>query len=70
MEKYLPSKKGKNVLTNFAAIIFLIVGSLHLLRAIAGWEAYVGGIMIPIWVSWVAVLVALYLSYSMFQMDK
>lgn len=43
--------------------IFLFIGVLHLLRALYGWEATIAGVVIPVWVSFVASAVALYLAY-------
>ena len=43
--------------------IFLIVGLLHLLRVLKGWEAVIGGVIIPIWFSWVAVALTFYLAF-------
>ena len=47
-------QKAYNTIT---AVVFLIVGVLHLLRIIFGWPAQIGGLNIPIWASWLAVLV-------------
>ena len=44
--------------------IFLIIALVHLLRAILGWPVMVGSMMVPVWASWVAFLVAGYLSYQ------
>jgi hypothetical protein len=41
-----------------AAAVFAIVAALHLVRAIMGWEAAIGAQAIPMWASWVAILVA------------
>ena len=51
-------------------IIFLVIGLLHLLRAINGWEAVMGGYVIPVWFSWVAVLIAGYLGIRGLQLAK
>jgi len=39
------------------ASLFLIIAVLHLLRIIFGWPARIGGLDIPLWLSWVALLV-------------
>jgi len=36
------------------ALLFTIVGPLHLLRGILGWEVTIGGWILPVWVSIVA----------------
>jgi hypothetical protein len=41
-----------------AAVIFVIIALLQLLRAVAGWPVTVGGSEMPIWPSWVAFVVA------------
>lgn len=50
------------------ALIFLIIAVLHLLRAIQGWEAVIGGVLVPVWFSWVAAILAGYLSLRGFQL--
>ena len=36
------------------ATLFLVVAIVHLLRIIFGWQAEIGGLSIPFWVSWLA----------------
>jgi len=48
------------------AIVFSVVGLLHLLRIVVGWEAVVGGWSIPMWLSWVAMIVTAVLAYHGF----
>lgn len=50
--------------TYYASVttIFIIVATLHFLRAMYGWEANIGGAEIPVWVSWAALLIAGYLA--------
>ena len=38
--------------------IFTIIAVLHLARIVYGWEAMIGGWEMPMWVSWLTVLVA------------
>ncbi len=45
-----------------SAIIFLIVFAGHLLRLIFGWPLLIGGLDMPMWPSWIAMIVAAYLS--------
>ncbi len=55
--------KNKNLL-KLIAMIFIVIAVLHLFRAFAGWNANIGLWQIPIWMSWVAVVVAGYLAYA------
>ena len=52
------------------SLIFLIIAVLHLLRAVYGWEAVINGYTIPVWASWVAVLVAGFLAFRGYQISK
>jgi len=47
---------------------FAIVAVLHFLRLSLGWDAVIGGWQVPTWVSGLAVLVGLYLSYTSFRL--
>ena len=44
--------------------IFAVIAVLHLLRALYGWPAQIGLLVVPTWVSWVSLLVAGYLAIS------
>jgi hypothetical protein len=44
-------------------IIFALVALLHLLRIYMGWSAVIGGWTLPMWVSWLALVVAGGLAY-------
>jgi len=70
MDKHLPSQKGKNIITNLAAFLFLFIATLHAARVFYGWSAQIGAWEVPVWVSGLAVLVALYLAWVLFRMDK
>jgi hypothetical protein len=47
-----------------AAVIFLLVGLLHALRLTFGWHAEVNGWVVPLWVSWVGLVIALFLAWQ------
>lgn len=53
----------KNLIKNINVSIFSIIAVLHLWRAIAGLPLNIGTIEIPIWGSYLAVLVASFLAY-------
>ena len=60
----------KNQLLLIASVIFGVVGFLHLLRSIFGWEAAIGNFNVPLYFSYVAIVVAAYLSFSMYKASK
>ena len=62
--------KRKNLFL-LSAIIFGIISLLHLLRIVNDWTINVEGMKsIPMWLSWLAFVLAGYLSYSFFNLKK
>jgi hypothetical protein len=51
------------------AVVFLIMAVLHLLRIIFGWPARIGGLDIPLWASWLALVAAGALAYFGFRLS-
>ena len=37
-----------------SGVLFLVVGLVHLLRAVEGWPAMIGGWAVPLWISGLA----------------
>jgi len=52
------------------ATLFLVVAIAHLLRIILGWHVEIGGLSIPFWLSWLAVLAAGALVYFGFTQKR
>lgn len=50
-----------------AGAIFALVALVHLLRILMGWGAAIGGWSVPIWISWVGLVVAGGLAYFGFK---
>jgi len=61
---------GKKTFLKTAGVIFAVVGALHVLRLLLGWEAVIGGWDVPRWVSGVAAVFAGYLSYTAFTLAE
>ena len=53
-----------------AATIFSLIALLHLFRLLFGWNANIGGWVVPHWLSWVALIVAGYLAYAGFRLMR
>ena len=51
-------------------LIFLVIAVLHLFRVVYGWEAVINGYTLPMWISWVAILVAGFLAFRGYKMSK
>jgi TRAP-type C4-dicarboxylate transport system permease small subunit len=59
-------QRAYDVLT---ASLFLIVAALYLLRINFGWPAGIGGLDIPMWASWLALVVTGGLAYLGFRLS-
>ena len=57
-------------LLKVGAVIFGVVGFLHLLRSIFSWELVLGNFNVPLYFSYIAVIVAGYLSWYMYNESK
>lgn len=57
---------SKHTYVTVTATIFLVVAVLHLTRIFVGWEASMGGWIVPQWISWAGLAVAGFLSYTGF----
>jgi hypothetical protein len=53
-----------------AAIVFSLVALLHLARIVFGWSAVIGGWSVPMWLSWVALVVSGALAYFGFSLVR
>lgn len=52
---------------NLIGVIFSLIFILHLARIIFGWSAVIGTVAIPMWVSYVAVVVSAFLLYQIYK---
>ena len=53
-----------------AAIVFGIIALIHLLRAIFSWPARIANFDVPVWLSYIAVVIAGYLAWDMYNTSK
>ena len=51
-------------------VIFLLIALLHITRIASGWDASIGGWMVPEWASYAAIIIAGFLAYSGFTLNK
>ena len=57
-------------LLQVAGTVFAIVVILHGLRIINGWALRIGAVDIPMWVSWIAVILIGWLAYNCWVLQK
>ncbi len=53
-----------------AAAIFTIVALMHIARLLTGWPVTIGTLSIPLWASWVGVVVAALLAWLGFKASR
>jgi hypothetical protein len=53
--------------TTIAVVVFSLVAVLQLLRVASGWEITVNGVLIPLWASVIAFLVAAILAFILWR---
>lgn len=51
-------------------VIFAFIASVHLVRALLGWEVVISGIVIPVWVSYVVATLCGYLAFIGYKMIR
>jgi hypothetical protein len=56
--------------TAIASAIFAVVACLHLLRIVLGWEVLIQGVVIPMWASYLGVLVPSVLSFLLWRESR
>ncbi len=50
------------------AVLFFLIGLLHAVRLLRGWQVTLAGAVVPIWISWIALAIAAYLAYEGFRL--
>jgi hypothetical protein len=65
MKLPISSPSERNLL-KLVGVAFFVVATLHLLRIAFGWNLVLGAAVVPLWLSWIGVIVPGYLSYSSF----
>lgn len=53
-----------------AAAIFTIVALLHFARVLYGWPVTIGTVSIPLWLSWLGIVVAALLAWLGFKASR
>jgi hypothetical protein len=61
---------GQTAYNIITAAVFLVVALFHLLRIVFGWAVEIGGLDIPVWLSWIGLVVAGTLAYCGFRLSR
>jgi len=54
----------------YAGILFILIGTLHLLRSLFSWQVIIGNFIVPVWWSYLAVVLAALMAYHAFKFRK
>jgi uncharacterized membrane protein len=52
------------------AVLFFLIALLHAVRLLGGWQVTIEGAVVPIWISWIGLVIAAYLAYQGFLLSK
>ncbi len=61
---------GQKNLSLVAGLVFLLVAVLHASRLALGWQVTFGDWTVPMWVSWVALVIAGFLAYEGLRLSR
>jgi uncharacterized membrane protein len=50
------------------AVLFFLIGLLHAVRLLRGWQVTIEGAVVPIWISWIGLAIAVYLASQGFRL--
>jgi hypothetical protein len=53
-----------------SALVFTLVFALHVLRLFYGWSVMIGGQTVPVWTSWIGVVLSGLLAFEGFRLRK
>ena len=52
------------------ATLFSLIALGHALRLLRGWHVTIGDIVVPVWISWIGLVIAVYLAYQGFRLSR
>lgn len=52
------------------AVLFPVIALLHAVRLLRGWQVTIEGAVVPLWVSWIGLVIAAYLAYQGFRLAR
>jgi hypothetical protein len=53
-----------------AAAVFLLIALGHAIRLLFGWHVTIENVVVPVWISWIGLAVAIYLAYQGFRLSR
>ncbi len=65
-----PKETAMKPFTTVAVAVFTLVAFLHLLRILMGWEVLIQGAVVPMWVSYLGLVVAVGLAFLLWRESR
>jgi hypothetical protein len=56
--------------TMVAKVLFSLIAVAHLMRSVLGWPVEINDMSVPVWISYIAVVLFGYLAYSGYKLTK
>jgi len=53
-----------------ATAVFSLIALGHAIRLLFGWHITVENIVVPVWISWIGLVIATYLAYQGFRLSR
>ena len=60
----------KDNFVRLVSTVFLIIGIVHIVRLLIGWQVQIAGYMVPMWIYWLEALFFLWLSFVGFRLSQ
>jgi len=61
---------NQKTFSTITLVVFLLIALLHVLRLVYGWSVVMGGFEVPMWMSYPAATLFVYLAYSAFRLRQ
>ena len=61
---------NQKIFSLVAGLIFLFVAVMHVLRLALGWHVVLAGWTVPMWISWLVLLIAAFLAYAGIRLSR
>jgi hypothetical protein len=52
------------------ATLFSVIALLHAIRLLRAWQVAIDGAVVPVWISWIGLVIAGYLAYQGFKLAR
>ena len=52
------------------SVLFFLIAILHALRLLRAWQVTIGDVVVPLWVSWIGLVIAVYLGSQGFRLAR